>query len=528
MKDCLTNLVDIQKAYDTVDWKFLHEVLVGFGFHPRMFGWIMECVTSTSFSLSINGYLHGYFKGKRGLRQGDPMSPYLFTLVMDVLMLMLKRRARDSDFSYHRYCSKFYIINLCFADDLFLFAHGDENLARVIMDSLEEFKNASGLTPSLPKSTAYFCNVLNHVKLGILNVLPFEEGKLPVKYLGVPLVPSRLVYRDCSELMDRVKRRINDWKNKSLSFAVRVQLIHSVIGEMKKGKAKVAWEDVCLPKIKGGLGIRHLEAFNMALITSHIWSLLTCKESLWVKWIHTYKLNGRSFWKIPIRGKMSWGWRKILQVRKKVRPFIWNHLGNGASVSAWFDNWCALSPLSSIVSNRDIYTGGFRLDSKVHEIIDHGSWSWPNAWALKYPSLVNITVPHLSNNVDRLMWRNLANVDSDFLVAKVWEHLKHFSGISNIPYELNSIVDFLIPSAKLRSARSVIAKLIFAASCYFIWQERNERLFRKKKRSHDQVIDVIKSNVHLKLLACRFKKSPYVQTLLHLWKLPMSLMDSSR
>ncbi|GJW68972.1 hypothetical protein Tco_0123396 [Tanacetum coccineum] len=63
--------------------------------------------------------------------------------------------------------------------------------------------------------------------------------------------------------------------------------------------------------------------------------------------------------------------------------------------------------------------------------------------------------------VDRLMWRNLANVDSDFSVAKVWEHLKHFSGISNIPSELNSIVDFLIPSAKLRSARSVIAKLIF-------------------------------------------------------------------
>ncbi|GJX97600.1 hypothetical protein Tco_0353398 [Tanacetum coccineum] len=173
---------------------------------------------------------------------------------------------------------------------------------------------------------------------------------------------------------------------------------------------------------------------------------------------------------------MSWVWRKILQVREKVRPFIWNHLGNRASVSAWFDNWCALSPLSSIVSNRDIYTGGFRLDSKVHEIIDHGSWSWPNAWASKYPSLVNITVPHLSNNVDRLMWRNLANVDSDFLVSK----------------------------------------------------ERNERLFRKKKRSHDQVIDVIKSNVHLKLLACRFKKSPHVQTLLHLWKLPMSLMDSSR
>ncbi|GKC22182.1 hypothetical protein Tco_1024332 [Tanacetum coccineum] len=136
------------------------------------------------------------------------MSPYLFTLVMELLTLILKWRDRDSDFSYHRYCSKLNIINFCFADDLFLFAHGDENLARVIMDSLEEFKNAPRLTPSLPKSTAYLCNVLNHVKLGILNVLSYKVEN------------------------SRVKRRINDWKNKSLSFAGIVYLIRSVIGSM--------------------------------------------------------------------------------------------------------------------------------------------------------------------------------------------------------------------------------------------------------------------------------------------------------
>ncbi|GJQ89660.1 polypyrimidine tract-binding protein homolog 2 isoform X1 [Tanacetum coccineum] len=225
--------VDIQKAYDTVDWDFLKAALIGFGFDSRMIGWIMKCVTSTIFSLSINGTLHGYFKGKRGLCYGDPMSPYLFTLVMEVLTLMLHRRVCDSEnFTYHRYYSKLNIINLCFADDLFLFAHGDVSSTRVIVDTLDEFKNAFGLTPSLPKSTAYFYNVLNYVKIDILSILPFEEGKLPVKYLGVPLVPSRLIYRDFSELVEKVRKRINDWKNKSLSLAGRVQLIRSVLSSM--------------------------------------------------------------------------------------------------------------------------------------------------------------------------------------------------------------------------------------------------------------------------------------------------------
>ncbi|GJV82219.1 hypothetical protein Tco_1518089 [Tanacetum coccineum] len=158
---------------------------------------------------------------------------------------MLSRRVRDSNtFTYHRYCSNLNIINICFADDLFLFAHGDVDSDRVIMDYLDEFKNASGLTLSLPKSTAYFCNVLNYVKLGILNILPFKEGKLPVKYLGVPLVPSLPCWASVFILPSSLMLELE-------------QVMRGLLwcqGEMKKGKAKVAWEVVCLPKKEGGLG----------------------------------------------------------------------------------------------------------------------------------------------------------------------------------------------------------------------------------------------------------------------------------
>ncbi|GKF32481.1 putative reverse transcriptase domain, reverse transcriptase zinc-binding domain protein [Tanacetum coccineum] len=176
-----------------------------------MMNWILVCVTATSYSISINGDIYGWFNGTRGLRQGDPFSPYLFTLVMEVLTLMLHRRVQNAkDFQYHHLCEQQRIDNLCFVDDFFLFAKGHTNSIRVIMDALEEFKNASGLVPSIPKSTAFFCNVPNALKANILSSMSFTEGTLPVRYLGVPLISSRLLYHDCKVLIEKLESRVND------------------------------------------------------------------------------------------------------------------------------------------------------------------------------------------------------------------------------------------------------------------------------------------------------------------------------
>ncbi|GKC99999.1 hypothetical protein Tco_1170274 [Tanacetum coccineum] len=137
------------------------------------------------------------------LKAGDSNSAYFHKVVKE-------EGSCIQSFTYHRYCSKLDLINLCFADDLFLFSHGDAYSAKVIMDSLDESQSVSGLVPSLPKSTTYFCNVLNHTKIAILQIIPFEEGRLPVKYLGVPLISTRLVYRDCKELIEKVQNRIRD------------------------------------------------------------------------------------------------------------------------------------------------------------------------------------------------------------------------------------------------------------------------------------------------------------------------------
>ncbi|GJY39285.1 hypothetical protein Tco_0425649 [Tanacetum coccineum] len=95
-------------------------------------------------------------------------------------------------------------------NDLFLFAYANVDSVQVICDALEEFKNCSGLVPSLPKSTVFFSNVLSAVKNSILDIMPFEEGVLPVKYLGVPLISSGLFHQDCKILVERVKIKIKD------------------------------------------------------------------------------------------------------------------------------------------------------------------------------------------------------------------------------------------------------------------------------------------------------------------------------
>ncbi|GJS54056.1 hypothetical protein Tco_0627418 [Tanacetum coccineum] len=109
----------------------------------------------------------------------------------------------------------------------------------------------------------------------------------------------------------------------------------------------------------------------------------------------------------------------------------------------------------------------------------------------------------------------------------VWDHLNFYAGLPTVAASLDSIFAHLIPISRKRSVRSVIAKLVFAASCYFIWQNRNYMLFKNQRRSHDQIMDVIKSVVRLKLLTCKFKRTNNVKALLHLWKLPDSLIQSS-
>jgi hypothetical protein len=114
--------IDLMKAYDFVDWEFLICCLKCFGFPTRFINWIGVCITSPRFYVCINGTMCGYFEGKRGLRQGDPLSPYLFVIAMEVFSkIMVDYTGENSGFKFHPKCANLKLTHLCFADDLLIF-----------------------------------------------------------------------------------------------------------------------------------------------------------------------------------------------------------------------------------------------------------------------------------------------------------------------------------------------------------------------------------------------------------------------
>ncbi|GKE53059.1 RNA-directed DNA polymerase, eukaryota, reverse transcriptase zinc-binding domain protein [Tanacetum coccineum] len=100
-----------------------------------MVKWIMTCVSSVAFTIRVNGERHGYFRSGRGLRQGDPISPYLFTIVMEVFSLILSRNVEANNlFKFQKGCNDMKLTHLSFVDDLLVISHGDVNSIKVIKE----------------------------------------------------------------------------------------------------------------------------------------------------------------------------------------------------------------------------------------------------------------------------------------------------------------------------------------------------------------------------------------------------------
>ncbi|XP_074305769.1 uncharacterized protein LOC141640990 [Silene latifolia] len=171
--------IDLQKAYDTVDWDFVEQMLHGLKFPSHFIQLVMQCVRSTYFTLSLNGNNFGYFQGQRGPRQGDPISPLLFTIYMEYLTRLIKFATDRWPFQYHPLCKNLKLTHLMFADDLLLFCKGKPQSIWLLMRAFSSFSKASGLAMNNSKSEIFFNGVYEDIREGIKQVTGFREGTMP-------------------------------------------------------------------------------------------------------------------------------------------------------------------------------------------------------------------------------------------------------------------------------------------------------------------------------------------------------------
>lgn len=221
--------IDISKAYDNLSWEFLLKVLSAIDLPERFIGWIKECVTTPSYSIALNGELQGFFPGKKGLRQGDPISSLLFVIAMDILSKMLDKGAIEGRFGIHPECEAPLITHLSFAYDMLIFFDGTADSLTGILQILEEFRQISGLKINRLKSELLLDGGSISRCRDLAAAMGIAQGALPLRYLGVLLSPKIMTHSDFQPLLDKIAARFSSWIVKHLSFAGRFQLIQAVI-----------------------------------------------------------------------------------------------------------------------------------------------------------------------------------------------------------------------------------------------------------------------------------------------------------
>ena len=151
------------------------------------------------------------------------------------------------------------------------------------------------------------------------------------------------------------------------------------------------------------------------MLAKQIWNIAVNKETLWIQWVHTEKLKGKSIWEIAIEAEDSWGWKNLLKIRDKIKNNVKYQVKNGKFTTMWYDNWSDMGPLIQYNTYRDIYDARFPINVKVGDMIQNGAWKWPQEWYEKFPLITSIEVPNIvDDDKDRVVWLNKKGEEADF------------------------------------------------------------------------------------------------------------------
>ncbi|KAK2373370.1 hypothetical protein QL285_074404 [Trifolium repens] len=266
-KELLLFKVDFEKAYDSVDWGYLDAVMAKMAFPPLWRKWIRECVCTATASVLVNGSPTEEFHLERGLRQGDPLSPFLFLLVAEGLNVMMSAMVERNVFTGYNVGEQesITVSLLQFADDTLLLGAKSWANVRALRGVLVLFELMSDLKVNFHKSMLVRVNITNSWLHEAASALQCRVGKVSFLYLGLPIGGDSRRLSFWEPVLTRIRNKLSRWNSRFLSFGGRLVLLKSVLTSLpvyalsffKAPAGKWCWRSLV---DKGGLWFRVLAA----------------------------------------------------------------------------------------------------------------------------------------------------------------------------------------------------------------------------------------------------------------------------
>ncbi|XP_030479385.1 uncharacterized protein LOC115696632 [Cannabis sativa] len=355
--------LDMAKAFDRVEWRFIRQIMSKFNFPARFINLVMACISTVSFSFSINHQVLGRVIPSRGIHQGDPLSPYLFLLCSEGLSSLISQKtltnnSRNQGLGLKISHTAPIISHLFFADDSLLFNPSSPSAATTIKDILQDYSSALGQMVNYSKSSLFFSpNTNENIKIHITSVLGIPIRNSFEKYLGLPQTFGRTKKEVFNYLKDHVWSHLNKWNSKHFSKGGKEILLKAVVQaipsyamscfklpasfhskiesmmpcfwwggtESNRKNHWKKWSSLSRSKFHGGLGFRSMKAFNQAMLAKQAWRLLQAPHSLVATILKACRPS-------LVWISVSWGKELLVSGLRK-------SIGNGASTSIYNDAW---------------------------------------------------------------------------------------------------------------------------------------------------------------------------------------------
>ncbi|XP_019190293.1 PREDICTED: uncharacterized protein LOC109184710 [Ipomoea nil] len=393
--------LDMAKAYDRMEWPFLEGMMRALGLERGWVEMIMLCVTSVNYSIMVNGDVAGRGRPTRGIRQGDPLLPYLFIICAEGLSILLQQaEARGDIHSVRVVRGAPTITHLFFADDSLLFFRANEREVLTVKECLEIYSMASGQLINFEKSSAiYSHNTTVPLREVVSRLIGVPEAVDLGHYLGLPSVLGRNKTIIFKYIEENIRARIGMWQNKIHSRVGQEVLIKSIAqslpiftmsvfllpvcvcdslekmfnrywwGGGSSGSRVIhwlSWGRMCTPKSKGGLGFKKLHEFNITLLAKQGWRLLIHPDSLVSRLLKAKYYPTTGFMDAQIGQNPSFIRRSILAGGRALQLGVARRIDDGRDTRIWGWDWLA-GP-----SNIQIHTPCVEQlrEAKVHSLLN--------------------------------------------------------------------------------------------------------------------------------------------------------------